>query len=134
MRKDSNIYYWLVFLYIFFGFSLLLAHGVHAAAILTFRTEADPERSLTFFNIVPEINMVRYLTVFMGVPGVIAAFITPWWRQGWTWASAVVFVIISYVMYKDGVGYFELIQRAAQCLIEARKMNTDIENALKTFE
>jgi hypothetical protein len=128
------MYNWLVFLHIFFGFSLMLAHGVHAAAMLAFRNEANPQRRLTFFNIVPEINMVRYLTVFMGIPGVIAAFITPWWRQGWTWASAAVFVIITYMMYKYGAGYFELIQRAAERLIEARKVNTDVETALKAFE
>ena len=80
------MYNWLVFLHIFFGFSFMLAHGVHAAAMLAFRSEKDPERSLTFFNIVPQINMVRYLTVLMGLPGFIAAFITPWWQQGWVWA------------------------------------------------
>jgi hypothetical protein len=102
--------------------------------MLGFRNEADPERSLTFFNIVPKINMVRYLTVFMGIPGVIAAFITPWWRQGWVWASLVVFLIISIVMYRYGAGYIGLIQGAAQRLIEARKTNTEVENALKEFE
>ena len=128
------MYNWLVFLHIFFGFSLMLAHGVHAAAMLAFRNEKDPERALTFFNIVPQINMVRYLMVLMGVPGVIAAFITPWWRQGWVWASLVVFLIISFVMYRYGAGYFGLIERAAQQVIEARKGNTDVETAQKEFD
>ena len=128
------MYNWLVFLHIFFGFSLMLAHGVHAAAMLAFRNEKDPERALTFFNIVPEINMVRWLTVLMGVPGLIAAFITPWWKQGWVWASVVVFLIVSVVMYKYGAGYFELIQRAAERLIESRKTNVNIETALREFE
>jgi hypothetical protein len=128
------MYNWLVYLHIFFAFTFLLAHGVHAAAMLAFRVEKDPERALTFFNIVPEIGMVRYLTVLMGLPGFIAAFITPWWRQGWVWASVVVFIFISYVMYKYGAGYFELIQRAAEQLIEARKMKIDVEAALKEFE
>lgn len=76
------MYNWLVFLHIFFAFAFMLAHGVHAAAMLAFRNEKDPERGLTFFNIVPQINMVRYLTLLMGVPGMIAAFITPRWRHG----------------------------------------------------
>ena len=112
----------------------MLVHGVHAAAMLAFRSERDPERALTFFNIVPQINMVRYLIVLMGVPGVIAAFITPWWRQGWTWASLVVFLIISFVMYRYGAGYFGLIEGAAQRVIEARKTNSEVETAQKEFE
>lgn len=128
------MYNWLVFLHIFFAFAFILSHGVHAAAILAFRNEKDPERALTFFNIVPQINIVRYLIVLMGVPGIVAAFITPWWRQGWTWASLVVFLIISFVMYRYGAGYFGLIEGAAERLIEARKTNSEVETAQKEFE
>ena len=128
------MYNWLVFLHIFFGFTFMLAHGVHAAAILAFRNEKDPERALTFFNIVPEIRMVRYLTVLMGLSGFIAAFITPWWRQGWVWTSVVVFVIISYIMYRYGARYFGLIQDAAIQAIEAKKNNSNVEESLKRFE
>ena len=128
------MYNWLVFLHIFFAFTFMLAHGVHAAAMLAFRNEKDPERALTFFNIVPELHMVRILMVSMGLPGLIAAFITPWWRHGWVWASVVIFFIISFVMYKYGAGYFGLIESAAKRLIEARKTNTDVESALMAFE
>jgi len=128
------MYNWLVFLHVFFAFTFMLAHGVHAAAMLAFRTEKDPERALTFFNIVPELHMVRILMVLLGLPGLIAAFITPWWRQGWVWVSVVVFFMISVVMYKYGAGYFNLIQGAAERLIEARKMNIDVDSALKEFE
>lgn len=44
------------------------------------------------------------------------------------------FFLISFVMYKHGAGYFELIQGAADGLIEARKTNTDVETALRAFE
>jgi hypothetical protein len=128
------MYNWLVLFHIFFAFAFMLAHGVHAAAMLAFRNEKDPERALTFFNIVPELHMVRILMVSMGLPGFIAAFITSWWRQGWVWASALVFLVISYIMYRYGAGYFNLIQGAAERLIEARKTNTDVELALKEFE
>jgi hypothetical protein len=128
------MYNWLVFLHVFFAFTFMLAHGVHAAAMLAFRTEKDPERALTFFNIVPELHMVRILMILLGLPGLIAALITSWWRQGWVWVSVVVFFMISFVMYKYGAGYFNLIQGAAQRLIEARKMNIDVDTALKEFE
>ena len=128
------MYNWLVFLHIFFAFTFMLAHGVHAAAMLAFRAEKDPERSLTFFNIVPELHMVRILMILLGLPGLIAAFITPWWRQGWVWASAVIFFIISFVMYKYGAGYYNMIEGAATRLIEAKKTNINLETALKEFE
>ena len=128
------MYQWIVFLHVFLAFTFMLAHGVSAAAMLCFRREADPERSLTFFNIVPQPTLIRVLTLLMGVSGLSAAFLTQWWRQGWVWASFVVFLIISYVMYKYGGGYFGLIEGAANRLIEARKTNTDVADALKDFE
>ena len=128
------MYNWLVFLHVFFALSLMLAHGVHAAVMLAFRNEKDPERSLTFFNVVPQLTLVRYLTVILGVPGLIAAFITPWWRQGWVWASVVVFLIVSFVMYKYGTGYFELILNAANQAVGAKNGGGDVTAALKNYE
>jgi hypothetical protein len=128
------MYNWLVFFHVFFGFALMLAHGAHAAAMLAFRTEKDPERSLTFFNNVPDIKLVRYLAVLMGLAGFIAAFITPWWRQGWVWASMVVYLIIAFVMYRYGAGYYGMISGAARQAIEAKRSNTNVEAALRKFE
>jgi len=128
------MYNWLVFLHIFFAFLFLLAHGPHVAAMLKFRGEANPERSLTFFNNVPDIKYVRYLYIALGVFGFAAAFITPWWKQGWVWLSAVVFLIISFVMYKYGTGYYYIIQGAAERLIEARKTNVNLSAAQKEFD
>ena len=128
------MYNWLVFLHIFFAFLFMLVHGVHAAAMLKFRGEPDPERSLTFFNIVPDIKFVRYLTVALGVFGFAAAFITPWWKQVWVWASLAVFLIISFVMYKYGAGYYGIIFDAANRLIEAKKTNADLPAAQKKFD
>ena len=128
------MYNWLVFLHVLFAFLFMLVHGVHAAAILKFRGEPDPERSLTFFNIVPDIKYVRYLTVALGVFGFAAAFMTEWWKQGWTWASLVVFLVISYVMYKYGAGHYGIISSAANRLIEAKKTSTDLSAAQKEFD
>jgi len=128
------MYTWLVYLHIFFSFLFLLAHGVHAAAMLKFPGESDPEQSLTFFNNVPDIKYVRYLYIALGVFGFAAAFISPWWKQGWTWVSALVFVITSWVMYRYGGGYYGIIQEAALNLIEAKKTNTDLSAAQKEFD
>ena len=128
------MYQWIVFLHVFFGFLFMLAHGVHASVMLSFRAEKNPERSLTFFNIVSPLTLVRWLTVLMGVTGFIAAFMSPWWRYGWVWASVLIFAIISYIMFYYGSGYFTLIEAAATRLVEARKTNTNVDAALKEFD
>ena len=128
------MYQWIVFLHVFFALTFMLAHGVSVAAMLSFRKEPDPERSLTFFNIVPQPTLIRALTLLMGISGLSAAFLTTWWRQGWVWASFVVFLIIFYIMYRYGGGYFGLIEGAATRLIEARRTNTNVAEALKEFD
>ena len=132
--KESDMYNWLVLLHIFFAFLFMLTHGAHAAAMLKFGGEPDPERCLTFFNNVPDIKYVRYLTVAMGLFGFAAAFMTEWWRQWWIWLSVLVFLIISWVMYRYGAGYYGMIFNAAQRLIEARKTNVDLSAAQKEFD
>jgi hypothetical protein len=128
------MYNWLVFLHILFAFLMMLTHGAHAAAMLKFRGEPDPEKSLTFFSNVPDIKYVRYLYIAMGVFGFAAAFITPWWRQGWIWASAVIFAITSWVMKKYGAGYYGIIFDAANRFIEAKKTNINLPAAQKEFD
>jgi len=128
------MYNWLVFLHILFAFLFMLAHGAHAAAMLKFRGEPDPEQSLTFLNIIPQTTLLRVLAVLMGVTGLIAAFITPWWRQGWPWASLVIFVIIAYVMFKYGAGYYDIILDSATRLIEAKKTNVNLSAAQKEYD
>jgi len=128
------MYNWLVFLHVFFALTFMLAHGVHAAAMLALRAEKDPERSRTLFNNVPELHMVRILMVLLGLSGLAAAFITGWWRQGWVWASAVVFLVISFAMYKYGAGYFNMMTDAQVHAIEAKENNTDMETSLIKFE
>ena len=130
----SNMYNWLVFLHVFFALLLMLGHGAHVAAMFKFRAEPDPERSRTFFNTVPDIKYVRYLYLAMGVFGFAAAFITPWWKQGWVWLSAVVFLITSFVMSKYGGGYYGIIANAAIQLIEAKQTNTNLPAAQEEYD
>ncbi|MBI2759689.1 MAG: hypothetical protein HYX49_13580 [Chloroflexi bacterium] len=128
------MYNWLVFLHILFAFLFMLAHGVYAAVMLKFRTEPDPERSLTFFNVLSELTLMRVLMVLMGIPAFVAAFLAGWWQKGWIWASVAVFLIVSYVMVKYGAGYYSVIESAALRLIEARKTGANPETALKEFD
>jgi len=128
------MYNWLVLLHIFFAFLFMLAHGPHVVAMLKFRGEPDPERSLSFFNMVPNLKYVRYYYIAMGVFGFAASLITGWWKQGWIWTSAVVFLFITWVMYKYGTGYYNIIIDAATHLIEAKKTNANLPAAQKEYD
>jgi hypothetical protein len=128
------MYNWLVFLHILFAFLFMLAHGVHAAAMLKFRGEADPERSLTFFNIVPGPELVRWLTVLLGLPAFGAVYVGGWWKYGWVWASLAVFLVLSFVMFQYGAGYYTIIEGAATRAMEARKTNTNVEAAMREYD
>lgn len=128
------LYNWLVFLHIFFAFLFMLGHGAHVAAMLKFRGEPDPEQSMNFFSILPDIKFVRYFTIAMGVFGFAAAFMAGWLQAGWIWASAVISIIIWFVMFKYGGGYYYIISEAATRFIEAKKTNTNLPVAQKEFD
>lgn len=128
------MYNWLVFLHIFFAFLFILTHGAHAAAMLKFHGESDPEQSLTFFNNVPDVKYVRYLALAMSAFGVLAAILPGWWSKGWVWLSTIIFLVISWVMSKYGAGYYGIIFNAANRLIEAKKTNVDLPAAQKEFD
>ena len=128
------MYNWLVFLHVLFALLFMLAHGPHVIAMLNFRGEPDPERSLSFFNIVPNIKYVRYLYAAMGGFGFAAAFIAGWLNKGWIWTSAAVFLMVTYVMYKYGAGYYGIIFDASNRLIEAKKTNENLPAAQKEYD
>jgi hypothetical protein len=128
------MYNWLVFLHILFAFLFILAHGVHAAAMLKFRGEPDPEKLLTFFNIVPDIKYVRYLTIAMGVFGLAAAYIAGWLTKAWVWGSLIIFLVLAWIMYRYGAGHYGRIWNATQRLIESKKTGLDLPAAQGEFD
>jgi len=116
------MYRWIVFLHVFSAFAWLLVHGVYAAVMLKFRGEADPERSLTFFNALPNsMRLGRFLLALVVIIGLIAGFMQTWWKQGWMWAAVALLAVISIVMNRYGAGYFDVIEKAAMRAVEQRK-------------
>ncbi len=127
------MYNWLVFLHIAFAFFFMLAHGVHAAVMLKFRGESDPERALTFFNVLPELTLVRWLALLLGIPAFAAAYFSGWLAKGWVWVSLAIFLLISFVMVRFGAGYYKIVFNAANHAVKARKSNTDASAALEDY-
>jgi hypothetical protein len=128
------MYNWLVFAHVLFAFLFMLAHGVHAAAMLKIRGEADPARALTYFNMIPQTTLMRWLTVLLGLPAFAAAYLAGWWTKGWIWASFILFVIISWFMVRYGSSYFGLVEKAAARVVEAKKAGTAVDTAVQSYD
>ena len=114
------MYEWVVFLHVASVLAFMLAHGVHAAAMWAMRAEADPERSLAFFNDVPNVLMLRVLLAAVVASGVTAGFLGSWWDNGWIWASLLVLTAIAIVMWRFAGGFYGLMQEAAERAVAAR--------------
>ena len=103
--------------------AFLLVHGVHMTAMWAMRGEPDPERMLTFFNIVPTARGLRILLAVVVISGAIAGFIDGYWGSGWIWTSLALLAFIAVAMWRFGGGYFGLVQEAAEAAIAARAEN-----------
>jgi hypothetical protein len=114
------MYQWLIFLHVAAVLAFMLAHGVHVAAMWAMRAEQDPERSLTLFNPVPSVTMLRVLLAVVVASGVVAGFMGSWWGRGWIWASLLVLTVIAVFMWRFGSGFYGLIQEAAERAVAAR--------------
>ncbi|HEY6875407.1 MAG TPA: hypothetical protein VI384_03525 [Candidatus Dormibacteraeota bacterium] len=88
----TSLYAWLLFVHLSAVALFLMAHGVSAAAAFVIRGQGGattrPVLKLSQQSVViayPALLVVVITGVWMG-------FIGSWWRQGWIWASIVVFV------------------------------------------
>ena len=114
------MYQWVVFVHVASVITFMLAHGVHVAAMWAMRGEPDPERMLTFFNIVPTATVLRILLAILVLSGALAGFMGGWWSSGWIWTSLALLAAIAVTMWRYGGGYFGQLQEAAEAAIEAR--------------
>jgi hypothetical protein len=115
------MYEWVLFVHVASVLAFMLAHGIHVTVMWAMRGEADPERSMTFFNALPTATGLRILLVVVVATGAIAAFMGSWWGSGWIWASLLLLIVIAVGMWRFGGGYFGLVQEAAEAAIAARE-------------
>jgi len=121
------MYPWIVFLHVFSAFVYMLAHGVQAAVMLKLRSEADPERSLTLFNVLDGTRVQRFTLALVVVTGLVAGFLRPWWRHGWMWTALALLVVITVLMRQFGGGYYDLVQGAAKRAVAEQQSQESLE-------
>jgi hypothetical protein len=100
------MYNWVVLLHVASVLAFMLAHGVHVSAMWAMGGEADPERMLTFFNIVPSITTLRILLAALLLSGAVAGFMGSWWGRGWIWTSLALLAFIAVTMWRFGGEFY----------------------------
>jgi hypothetical protein len=128
-----SFYPWIVYLHLFAAFVYMLVHGVEAAVMWHFSREADPERSLTFFNSLPRLTLLRVVFAWLVISGLVAGFMVPWWRQGWMWTSLAILIVMGVLMNRFGNAYFNQIARTAGGAIHEKNHETNAHTGLEAF-
>jgi hypothetical protein len=114
------MYQWLLYLHIAAVIGFMLGHGVQVAVMLRQRSEADPERNLALFEMLPTVKPLRYLSVGIVLTGLLLVAVLSLWARWWIWISLGLLVVIWLVMYRFGGAYYVGLEDAATRAIEAR--------------
>ena len=115
------LYPWLVFVHVASILLLLLMHGGVVAATYMVRQERNPERlgalldlSAKTFDSRGVFGRVFWIDLLVMIASGIALMVMGgFWRQGWTWASMVLFVVIMVSMTHLGSRPMGSLRRAA---------------------
>jgi len=117
--ETEMIYPWVVFLHVISVFYFLLLHGVQMAVTFKLREQTDPATVEGVWVTMPNsLTPLRISYAAIILTGLIAGFMSVWWRQGWMWTSLVLLVAIAGVMNRVGAGYFIAVEAAATHALE----------------
>lgn len=113
---------WVLYLHLLSVLLFMLAHGVHVQVMWRLRTTDDPDKSLTLFESLPDLLVMRVLLAGVVVTGFVSAFLIPaFFGQWWMWISLAILLGITLVMRRWGGAYYGVVEDAATRAIEARR-------------
>jgi hypothetical protein len=96
------MYPWIVYLHMVSTFAFLILHSIEIVATFRLRDQMVPEGIGRVYDTVPANNL-RYLRLsylLSILTGLIASFMSAWWKQGWTWTALGLALILWFVMYR----------------------------------
>lgn len=111
---------WLLFLHVAAVIAFALGHGVQIWVMWRQRQEADPERNLGFFEVLPSSTPVRVLAAAVLLTGLVQTAALAAWGRGWIWLSIVIFAAIWIAMWRFGGMYYDALETAGARALEAR--------------
>jgi hypothetical protein len=134
-REEAGMLYpWVVFLRVISVFHCLLLHGSQMAVTFKLREQTDPARVGGGFITMPNsLTPLRISYAAIIVIGLIAGFMSVWWRQGWMWTSLVLLIAIAGLMNRIGAGYFITVEAAASHALKSQDDPSGLQkfNAVK---
>jgi len=107
------VYQWLLFLHIASILGFMLVHGVQATLMWKQRWEADPERNLALFAILPDMLLLRILGGAVIGTGLLLTYSQSLWGRGWIWLSLALFVGLWLAMRRYASAFYVLIESTA---------------------
>ena len=125
------MYNWVVFLHVTMIFIFLIQHAAEIIVTFKLREQKEPEGIFTTYSFMPDNNSrnLRITYSLIIITGMIAGFMSTWWKQGWMWTALGVMIVIWIVMNRVGGSYLTAVDGITDYALK----NKDDPSAIDKF-
>jgi hypothetical protein len=117
----------IVFLHVISTFGFLLSHGASVSMAFALKRERDVKKIRALLDLSGASYPLMLSTLLASIVfGIIAGFQGHWWRFGWIWASIVLLVIITALMYFWGSRVYGAARKAMELPSEPSGSNEEL--------
>jgi hypothetical protein len=121
------LYRIIVFLHVISTFGFLLSHGASVSMAFALKRERDVKKIRALLDLSGASYPLMLSTLLASIVfGIIAGFQGHWWRFGWIWASIVLLVIITALMYFWGSRVYGAARKAMELPSEPSGSNEEL--------
>jgi hypothetical protein len=125
------MYNWVVFLHVTIIFIFLIQHAAEIIVTFKLREQKEPEGIFATYSFMPDNNSrnLRITYSLIIITGMIAGFMSTWWKQGWMWTALGVMIVIWIVMNRVGGSYLTAVDAITDYVVK----NKDDTSAIDKF-
>jgi hypothetical protein len=125
------MYNWVVFLHVTIIFIFLIQHAAEIIVTFKLREQKEPEGIFAIYSFMPDNNSrnLRITYSLIIITGMIAGFMSTWWKQGWMWTAFGVMIVIWIVMNRVGGSYLTAVDAITDHVLK----NKDDTSAIDKF-
>jgi hypothetical protein len=127
------MYLWVVYLHITVIFIFLIQHAVEIFVTFKLRAQKEPEGIFATYTFMLDNNSrnLRITYSLIIFTGLVAGFLSTWWKQGWMWTALGVMILIWIVMYRVGSIYLNAVDAATDYALKNKNDTYAIEKFRK---